>query len=112
MANLAKKMMQKKPEKSQKPWQMVLIWEYAVRAFQWIPTWQGLDGFQKSSCLALDESSFRVGKVNYVPFTTALSQLSLICMEESEMMNELPNLKVHFILPYIQFLFSLISCVA
>ena len=24
----------------------VLIWEYSARAFQWIPTWQGLEGFQ------------------------------------------------------------------
>ena len=24
----------------------VLIWEYSARAFQWVPTWQGLDGFQ------------------------------------------------------------------
>ena len=31
----------------------VLIWEYSARAFQWIPTWQGLDSFQKSlrSCV-------------------------------------------------------------
>ena len=26
----------------------VLTWEYSVRAIQWIPTWQGLDVFQKS----------------------------------------------------------------
>ena len=25
----------------------VLMWEYSVRAIQWIPTWQGLGGFQK-----------------------------------------------------------------
>ena len=27
----------------------VLIWEYSVRDIQWVPTWWGLDGFQKSS---------------------------------------------------------------
>ena len=26
----------------------VLIWEYSMRAIQWIPTWLGLDGFQES----------------------------------------------------------------
>ena len=26
----------------------VLIWEYSARAIQWVPTWQGLDGFQKT----------------------------------------------------------------
>ena len=30
------------------PCTLVLIWEYSARAIQWIPTWQGLDGFQKS----------------------------------------------------------------
>ena len=30
------------------PGKWVLIWEYSVRAIQWIPIWQGLDGFQKS----------------------------------------------------------------
>ena len=35
----------------------ILIWEYSTRAILWIPTWQGLDGFQRSlrHC-ALDES--------------------------------------------------------
>ena len=44
---------------------MVLIWKYSVRAFQWIPTWQGLDGFQKSlrPC-PLEESSLSIGRVN------------------------------------------------
>ena len=31
-----------------KPGTLVLIWEYSARAIQWIPTWQGLDDFQKS----------------------------------------------------------------
>ena len=30
-----------------------LIWEYSARPIQWIPTWQGLDGFQKSFVLLL-----------------------------------------------------------
>ena len=30
------------------PGTWVLIWEYSARAFKWIPTWQGLDVFQKS----------------------------------------------------------------
>ena len=35
-----------------------------TQAFQWIPTWQGLDGFQRSRhpC-ALDESSLSIGRV-------------------------------------------------
>ena len=42
----------------------VLIWEYWARAFQWISTWQGLDGFQKSlrPC-ALDQSSPSIERV-------------------------------------------------
>ena len=36
-----------------------------MRAIRWIPTWQGLDGFQKSlhPC-ALNESSLSIGRVN------------------------------------------------
>ena len=46
------------------PGTWVLIWEYSARAFQWIPTWHGLDVFQKSlrSC-ALDESSLSIGRM-------------------------------------------------
>ena len=41
------------------------IWEYSSRAIQWIPTWHGLDGFQRflHPC-ALDESSLSIGRVN------------------------------------------------
>ena len=41
----------------------VLIWEYS--AIQWIPTWQGLGGFQRSShpCV-LEENRFSIGRVN------------------------------------------------
>ena len=40
---------------------LVLIWEFSARAFQWIPTWQGLGGFQKSlpPC-AVDESNLSI----------------------------------------------------
>ena len=43
---------------------LVLIWEYSVKVIQWIPTWQGLGGFQKSlhTC-ALDQSSLSIGRV-------------------------------------------------
>ena len=54
----------KKTEKLLKPWQ--LIWEYLVRAIQWIPTWQVLDVFffQKSfrPC-SLEESRLSIGRV-------------------------------------------------
>ena len=42
----------------------VLIWEYTVRTIIWIPTWQGLDGFQKSLHLcAWDKNSLSIGRV-------------------------------------------------
>ena len=46
------------------PGKWVLIWEYSMRAIQWIPRWEGLDGFQKSlrPC-ALDEFSLNIGRV-------------------------------------------------
>ena len=45
----------------------VLIWEHSSRAIQWIPTWQGLDGFQRflRSC-AFDESSLSIGRVKTI----------------------------------------------
>ena len=48
------------------PGNCVLIWENSARTFQWIPTWQGLDSFQKSlrSC-ALDKSSLSIGRVDF-----------------------------------------------
>ena len=67
----------------QKTWQIywspgiwVLIWEYSVRAIQWIPTWHGLDGFQKSLCpCALDEDSLKIGRVNYLRLLTGNAYL-------------------------------------
>ena len=58
VANLANTKWCKKPEKDWNPGIWVFIWDYSVRASKWIPTWQGLDGKQKSlhPC-ALDESS-------------------------------------------------------
>ena len=54
--------------KNWNPVAWVLIWEHSARTILWIPTWQGLDVFQKSllSC-ALDESSLSIGRVNYNP---------------------------------------------
>ena len=47
------------------PGTWVLIWEYSARAIQWIPTWKGLDGFQKSLCpCVLGKSSLSIGRVN------------------------------------------------
>ena len=47
------------------PGKWVLIWENSARAIQWIPTRQGLDGFQKSLCpYVLDESSLSIWRVN------------------------------------------------
>ena len=46
------------------PGKWVLIWEYSVTAFQWIPTWQGLDSFWKSlHACALDKGSLSIGRV-------------------------------------------------
>ena len=46
----------------------VFIWEYSVRAFQWIPTWQGLDAFPNSlhTC-TLDKRSLSIERVDYSP---------------------------------------------
>ena len=52
VANLANtKLCKEYTKKTTDTW--VLIWEYSAIAFQWIPIWQGLDGFQKSlhSCV-------------------------------------------------------------
>ena len=58
MANLANAKLCKKTENDCNPGKWILIWEYSVRAIQWIPTWQGLDVFQKSLHFsALDEGS-------------------------------------------------------
>ena len=42
------KIMQKNMKNDWNPGKWALIWEYSARAIQWIPTWQGLDDFQKS----------------------------------------------------------------
>ena len=46
------------------PGTWVLLWEYSAKAIQWIPTWQGLDVFQKSLHCALGESRPSIGRVN------------------------------------------------
>ena len=64
VASLANRKWCENPEKWLKPWPWVLIWEYLVRAIQWIPTWQGLDGFQKYLCpCSSDESILSIGRV-------------------------------------------------
>ena len=61
------KMMQKTFKNDWKPGKWVLSWEYSVRAIRWIPTWHGLDVFQKSlHSYVLDESSLGIGRVNCV----------------------------------------------
>ena len=39
----------------------VLVWEYSMRAIQWVPTWQGFSNFREylRSCV-LDESSLSI----------------------------------------------------
>ena len=68
VANFANTKLYKKAEKSLKPWQTgthlrVICKSYPMNTNS--PTWQGLDGFQKSlyPC-ALDESSLSTGRVN------------------------------------------------
>ena len=57
-------MMQKTTENDWNPGKWVLIWKCSARAIQWTPTWQGLDGFQKSlPSSALDEGSLSIGRV-------------------------------------------------
>ena len=57
-------MMGKNIKNDQNPGKWVLIWQYSTRAFQWIPTWQGLDGFQNFlDPRALDKSSLSIGRV-------------------------------------------------
>ena len=64
VANLANTKKAKNTKNYLNPGKWVLIWEYSARAFQWIPTWQGLDFFQKSlSPCALEESSVSIGRV-------------------------------------------------
>ena len=70
------KMMQKNIKNDWNPGTWVLIWENSTRAIQWIPTWQGLDGFQKPlhPC-ALDEISLSIGRQNnlFSPLQTPYS---------------------------------------
>ena len=81
----------KKLKNEWNPGNGVLIWEYSARAFQWIPTWQGLDGFQKSlhPC-ALNESSLSIRRVKWYvqdsietcSFVAYLSKASSVQMPE------------------------------
>ena len=62
VANLVNTKWCNKPEKWLKPWHMGT--HLRVRAIQWIPTWQGLNAFQKSlhPC-PLEESSLSIERV-------------------------------------------------
>ena len=56
----------------------VLIWEFSARAFQWKPTWQGLDGFQETLRLcALDESNLSIARVKILTFCCVVVTLHL-----------------------------------
>ena len=48
VANLANIKCAKNLKNDWNPGTWVLIWEFSARAIQWVPTRQGLDGFQKS----------------------------------------------------------------
>ena len=62
----------KSPENDWNTGKWVIIWAYSARVFQWIPTWQGLDGFQKSLRLcALNENSLSIERVNVLCWTIA-----------------------------------------
>ena len=69
-------MMQKNWNNDWNPSIWVLMWEYSARSIQWIPGWQGLNGFQKTLHLyALEESSLSIGRVNR-QFITLIGQLA------------------------------------
>ena len=66
VANFANSKWCEKPENDWNPSKWVLMWEYSVRAIQWIPTWKGL-GFQKYlGPDAWDESSCSIGMVKWL----------------------------------------------
>ena len=59
--NLSNTKLCKKAGKWWNPGKWVLIWKYSTRAFHCIPTWQGLDGFQRFLHFsAMDESSLSI----------------------------------------------------
>ena len=64
MANVANIKWCENLKNDRNPDKWVLICEYSARAFQWIPTWQGFNGFQKAfrPC-ALDKSNLSIGRV-------------------------------------------------
>ena len=82
VAHLANTKRCKKHEMWLNPGIWVLIWEYSVRAIQWIPTWPGLDGFQESQhrC-AFDESSLSIEalKIFFFPGSPIVSKATLSC---------------------------------
>ena len=80
--------MMQKSEKWLKPWH--IIWEYSVRTTQWIPTWQGLNVFQKSlHHSALKESGLSIGKVN--PSIAEVTFTQCTRMQNAKNHENLPN---------------------
>ena len=83
VANLANTKWSKISENDWNPGRWVLIWEHSSRAIQWIPTWQGLVGFQRClrSC-AFDESSLSIGRVKRKLLThqTVFRPWGIVCL--------------------------------
>ena len=83
VANLANTKRYKNLKYDWNPCIWVLIWEHSSRAIQWIPTWQGLDGFQRflRSC-AFDESSLSIGRVKRKLLTrqTVFRPWGIVCL--------------------------------
>ena len=77
--NLVKTNVCKTPEKWRDHEKLVLIWECSARAFRWIPTWQGLDGFQNLLHFSpMNESGLSMERLKPYGFTHALLELNLI----------------------------------
>ena len=71
-----------------KPGKWVVIWECSARAFQWTPTWQGLDGFQKSFChCTLGEISLSIGRGSRVKARFTFHLLWHICTRNNWVKN-------------------------
>ena len=61
---------------------------YSSESIQWIPTWQGLNGFQESSHpRALDKSTLSIGRVNLGEISLRIGTHLRVLNEESYPMN-------------------------
>ena len=83
-------------ENDSKPGTWVLIWEYSARAIKWIPTWQGLDGFQKTlrPCPLGESSPSTVRVTGKCCFFSSDYMISHLCIQQSsiKLINVLINL--------------------